>query len=73
MAAPPAPPKALPPMRPPSPSPLSPVARLTLSLLAAPLAAVAQQPALQSHEINPDRSVTFRLYAPAAASVTVAR
>ncbi len=58
-------------MRTHSTSQLSPLARLTLSLLAAPLAAVAQQPALQSHEINPDRSVTFRLYAPAAASVTV--
>ena len=54
-----------------SPFPLSPLAWATRSLLAAPLAALAQQPALQSHEIHPDRSVTFRLYAPAAAAVTV--
>jgi len=51
--------------------PLSLLARLSLSLLAAPLGAAAQQPALKSHEINPDRSVTLRLYAPTAASVTV--
>jgi len=51
--------------------PLSFLARLTFSLLVAPLGAVAQQPALKSHEINPDRSVTLRLYAPTAASVTV--
>ena len=47
------------------------LARLTFSLLAAPLGAAAGQPALKSHEINPDRSVTLRLYAPTAASVTV--
>lgn len=35
------------------------------------MAAFAQQPALKSHETHPDRSVTFRLYAPTAASVTV--
>ena len=46
-------------------------ARLALALLAAPLVAAAQQPALKSHEVNPDRSVTFRLYAPTAAAVMV--
>ena len=54
-----------------TPSPLSRPALLTLSLLLAPLGAAAQQPALKSHEVNPDRSVTLRLYAPNAASVTV--
>lgn len=47
------------------------LARLAFSLLAVPLFAAAQQPALNSHEVNADRSVTFRLYAPTAASVTV--
>jgi enterochelin esterase-like enzyme len=51
--------------------PLSFPACLALLLLAAPLGASAQQPALKSHEVNPDRSVTLRLYAPTAASVTV--
>jgi enterochelin esterase family protein len=35
------------------------------------LSAAAGPPALNSHENNPDHSVTFRLYAPTAASVTV--
>lgn len=47
------------------------LARLVLGLLAAPLIAAAQQPALRSHEIHPDGSVTFRLYAPTATAVTV--
>jgi len=46
-------------------------ARLAFALLLAPLGAAAQQPAINSHEVNPDRSVTLRLYAPTAASVTV--
>jgi enterochelin esterase-like enzyme len=41
------------------------------ALLALPLVAVAQQPALNSHEVNADRSVTFRYYAPTAQKVTV--
>jgi enterochelin esterase family protein len=52
-------------------APLSLLAPLTFALLLAPQGAVAQQPALKSHEVNPDRSVTLRLYAPTAASVTV--
>ena len=47
------------------------LARLAFVLLMTPLGAAAQQPAIKSHELNPDRSVTFRLYAPTAASVTV--
>jgi enterochelin esterase family protein len=50
---------------------LSLFARLALPLFAARLSAAAGPPALNSHENNPDHSVTFRLYAPAAASVTV--
>lgn len=34
--------------------------------------AAAQQPELDSHQVNPDHSVTFRYYAPTAKSVTVA-
>jgi len=34
-------------------------------------AAAAQQPPLKSHEVNPDRSVTFRYFAPTARQVTV--
>jgi len=46
-------------------------ARLPLFLvtLCSPLA--AQQPLLKSHEVNPDRSVTFRYYAPTAKTVTI--
>lgn len=46
-------------------------ARLLAALAALPLAAAAQQPALNSHEVNPDRSVTFRYFAPLAKTVTV--
>lgn len=58
-------------MRPHNLPQLSFLARLTFLLLAAPFGLAAQQPALKSHEVNPDRSVTLRLYAPTAASVTV--
>lgn len=58
-------------MRPCSLTPPSFIALLALALLAVPQDAGALQPALKSHEANPDRSVTFRLYAPTAASVTV--
>lgn len=51
-------------------------ARLRASLAVAALAsacacALAQQPALDSHQVNADHSVTFRYYAPTAKSVTV--
>ena len=43
-----------------------------LSALAAlPIAVAAQQPALNSHEVNPDHSVTFRFYGPSAQKVTI--
>ena len=58
-------------MSPHNPPPLPYLTRLALLMLSVPLAAAAQQPAMKSHEVNPDRSVTFRLYAPTAASVTV--
>jgi enterochelin esterase family protein len=45
---------------------------LALAALLAACTASAQQPALNSHEVNPDRSVTFRYYAPGAQKVTVA-
>jgi enterochelin esterase family protein len=41
------------------------------ALLCACAGARAQQPDLKSHEVNPDRSVTFRYYAPAAQKVTL--
>jgi enterochelin esterase family protein len=41
------------------------------ALLCACATAGAQQPNLNSHEVNPDQSVTFRCYAPAAQKVTV--
>jgi enterochelin esterase-like enzyme len=47
------------------------VPAFALALLALPFAAAAQQPALQSHEVNSDRSVTFRYYAPTAEKVTL--
>jgi enterochelin esterase family protein len=37
-----------------------------------PLHAAAQQPSLNSHEVNADRSVTFRYYAPTAQKVLIA-
>jgi enterochelin esterase-like enzyme len=36
-----------------------------------PVLATAQQPALNSHEVNPDHGVTFRYYAPSAQKVTI--
>ena len=53
-----------------------PHARVRLSLACAALlafcaAAPAQQPALNSHEVNPDHSVTFRYYAPTAQKVAL--
>ncbi len=47
------------------------LASFAFGLLALPLAATAQQPALNSHEVNADGSVTFRYYAPTAQKVTV--
>jgi len=44
---------------------------LALAALLAACAASAQQTALNSHEVNPDRSVTFRYYAPLAQKVTL--
>jgi enterochelin esterase family protein len=45
---------------------------LFLAVLAAlPVAAAAQQPALNSHEVNPDHSVTFRYYGPSAQKVAI--
>jgi enterochelin esterase-like enzyme len=46
-------------------------ARLIVAFLAVPLTAMATLPTLKSHEINPDHSVTLRLYAPTATSLTV--
>ena len=40
-------------------APLSLLAALAFPLLLAPLGAAAQQPALKSHEVNPDHSVTL--------------
>jgi enterochelin esterase-like enzyme len=45
--------------------------RLFVGAVALPLAAAAQQPALNSHEVNADRSVTFRYYGPTARKVTI--
>ena len=47
------------------------LSRLLAALVALPIAAAAQQPALNSHEVNPDRSVTFRYYGPSAQKVTI--
>jgi len=44
---------------------------VALSLVAVRLTAGAQQTALNSHEVNADRSLTLRYYAPAARHVTV--
>src|SRR5271157_3579354 len=41
------------------------------ALAALPIAVAAQQPALNSHEVNPDHSVTFRFYSPSAQTVTI--
>jgi enterochelin esterase family protein len=40
-------------------------------LAALPLAAAAQQTALNSHEVNPNSTVTFRYYGPTAKAVTI--
>jgi enterochelin esterase-like enzyme len=42
-----------------------------LLLAALPAAALAQQPALNSHEVNPDGTLTLRYYAPSAQKVDV--
>jgi enterochelin esterase family protein len=47
------------------------LARALAALIALPVAAAAQQPALNSHEVNADRSITFRYYSPSARKVTV--
>jgi enterochelin esterase-like enzyme len=41
------------------------------AVAAFPLGAAAQQTSLNSHQINPDQSVTFRYYAPTAKQVTM--
>jgi enterochelin esterase-like enzyme len=41
------------------------------ALLVFPLGAVAQQTSIDSHQVNPDSSVTFRYYGPTAKQVTV--
>lgn len=46
-------------------------ARLSLVLFALCVPLAAQQPLLKSHEVNADRSVTFRYYAPTAKTVTL--
>jgi len=45
--------------------------RAFAALVAVIAAAAAQQPSLNSHEVNPDHSVTFRCFAPTAQQVTV--
>jgi len=47
------------------------LAKFLAAAIALPIAAAAQQPALNSHEVNPDLSVTFRYYGPSAQKVTV--
>jgi enterochelin esterase family protein len=45
--------------------------RWLAALLGLPAAAIAQQPSLNSHEVNPNQSVTFRYYGPSAKQVTI--
>jgi enterochelin esterase-like enzyme len=46
-------------------------ARLKLFIIALCSPLAAQQPVLNSHELNPDHSVTFRYYAPTAKAVSI--